>query len=258
MKFVAQIAENDEDKWLRTRFRAESDTQIVHDSLHARAGWTLTYLLSIDGRCAGYGSIAIDGPWKDKPTIFEYYLLPDFRQHTFPLFEAFLAASGARFFEVQSNQLLLCAMLFRYAENVRSEAMVFYDHARTALTVPGARMECLTPREEIDTAIARRRSGGKWALYVDGSEVGTGGILFHYNYPYADIYMEVSEGQRNRGYGAYLVQELKRICYELGGVPAARCNPANIASQRTLQKAGFVPYAHILDGDLAAALAASS
>jgi hypothetical protein len=44
------------------------------------------------------------------------------------------------------------------------------------------------------------------------------------------------------------VQELKRLAYQLGAIPCARCNPTNIASRRTLQKAGFVPYAHILDG----------
>ena len=57
-----------------------------------------------------------------------------------------------------------------------------------------------------------------------------------------------AEPFRRRGLGAYLVQELKRVAYELGSVPAARCSPKNVASRRTLQKAGFVPYAHILNG----------
>jgi len=85
---------------------------------------------------------------------------------------------------------------------------------------------------------------------VAGSVVGTGGILFHYNRPYGDIYMDVTEPCRRKGIGAYLVQELKRIAYEGGHVPAARCNPENVASQRTLQKAGFVPCGHILTGSL--------
>ena len=76
----------------------------------------------------------------------------------------------------------------------------------------------------------------------------TGDILFHYNRPYGDIYMSVAETFRRRGLGTYLVQELKRVCYEGGSVPAARCNPKNIASRKTLQKAGFVPCGHILNG----------
>ena len=48
----------------------------------------------------------------------------------------------------------------------------------------------------------------------------------------------------------YLVQELKRICREMGSIPCARRSPDNIASRKTLQKAGLVPYAHMLTGSL--------
>jgi RimJ/RimL family protein N-acetyltransferase len=60
--------------------------------------------------------------------------------------------------------------------------------------------------------------------------------------------MEVGEPFRQRGLGSFLVQELKRVCYEGGHVPAARCNTGNVASRRTLQKAGLVPCGHILTG----------
>ena len=85
---------------------------------------------------------------------------------------------------------------------------------------------------------------------MKGTAVAKGGILFHYNRPYGDIYMEVNDRFRRRGLGSYLVQELKRECYRFGAVPAARCNPTNIGSRRTLQRAGFAPVAHILIGAL--------
>ena len=81
---------------------------------------------------------------------------------------------------------------------------------------------------------------------MQSETIAKGGILFHYNEPYGDVYMEVKEEYRRRGYGAYLVQELKRACRDLGAVPCARCNPANVASRRTLQKAGFIPLAAII------------
>jgi len=92
----------------------------------------------------------------------------------------------------------------------------------------------------------------KWhgVVEIEGKTAATGGILFHYNRPYGDIYMEVAEPFRRRGLGSDLVQELKRVCYEGGNVPAARCNPKNIASRKTLQKAGFVPCGHILTGSV--------
>ena len=93
------------------------------------------------------------------------------------------------------------------------------------------------------------RSGiGCWRLKA--KIAATGGILFHYNRPYGDIYMEVAEPFRKRGLGCYLVQELKRVCYEQGSVPAARCSLTNIASRKTLQKAGFVPCGHLLTGSV--------
>jgi len=85
---------------------------------------------------------------------------------------------------------------------------------------------------------------------IDGRVAASGGVLFHYNRPYGDIYLDVEEPFRRRGVGSFLVQELKRACYEGGHVPAARCNTGNVASQRTLQRAGFVPCGHILKGVL--------
>lgn len=62
--------------------------------------------------------------------------------------------------------------------------------------------------------------------------------------------MEVVERSRRRGYGSYLIQELKRACYESGRVPAARCNVANAASRATLQRAGMLPCARLLSAVL--------
>src|SRR5437016_11604436 len=90
---------------LRTRYREEMNCQIVHDSIHRREGWTLSYGLDLGGVTAGFGSVAIGGPWKDKPTVFEFYVLPERRSRAFDLFEALLAASRAQFFEVQTNDV---------------------------------------------------------------------------------------------------------------------------------------------------------
>jgi GNAT superfamily N-acetyltransferase len=221
--------------------------QIVHDSIHRRERWTNTYALSLDDTSAGFGSVAIGGPWTGKPTIFEFYVLPAHRDHAFQLFELFLEASGARLMEIQSNDGLLAVMLHTYARDVCSEKIVFRDGVTTALAPNGAILQRVTPDEETQIAIAQRQGGTEWRLQMGEETVATGGILFHYNEPYGDIYMEVVEQFRRRGLGAFLVQELKRVAYGLGSIPCARCSPDNVASRKTLQKAGFVPYAHILN-----------
>jgi GNAT superfamily N-acetyltransferase len=246
----AQLSSNDETLPLRSRYREEMNCQIVKDSIHTREGWTRSYLLERNGVAVGFGSIAVAGPWKEKPTVIEFYVLPEHRQCGFDLFEAFLAASGARFFEAQSNDTLLTVLVLTYGRNIATESVVFRDGVTTTHQGNGATLRRVTLEQEIKDCIECRQGGGEWLLELEGRAAGKGGILFHYNRPYGDIYMEVAEPFRRRGLGAYLVQELKRECRQFGAVPCARCNPANIPSRRTLASAGFIPFAHILNGSI--------
>jgi GNAT superfamily N-acetyltransferase len=234
----------------RVRSRAEANGQIVHDSIHRRNGWTQSYLLQAGGCVAGFGSVAIAGPWKDKPTVFEFYLLPEARERAFDCFEAFVAASGARFFEVQTSNVLLAVMLHAYGSDIASESVVFRDELTTSLAVPDAALRRVTSEEEAVCCFQERCGQSDWKLELNARPVGSGSLLFHYNHPYCDIAMDINEQYRRRGLGAYLVQELKRIAYEMGGIPAARCNSNNVPSRKTLQKAGLVPFAHILVGKI--------
>ncbi|HWB07234.1 MAG TPA: GNAT family N-acetyltransferase [Verrucomicrobiales bacterium] len=235
---------------LRVRYRGEANGQIVYDSIHTRAGWSKSYLLRVGDSAAGFGSVAIEGPWKDKPTVFEFYVLPEWRGRAFDLFEAFLAESGARFFEVQTSDSLLTAMLHTFGCGLASESIVFRDGLTTSLTNPRTTLKRVTSHEESLSGFAERAGKSEWNAELDGRTAGTGGLMFHYNHPYCDVYMEIAKEFRGRGLGAYFVQELKRIAYEMGGIPAARCDPGNVASRKTLQKAGFVPFAHILTGKI--------
>jgi GNAT superfamily N-acetyltransferase len=250
MRATASLVPAGDVLWLRVRYRDEMHCQIVHDSIHRRSGWTDSYALSVDGAVAGFGTVAVGGPWTGKPTIFEFYLLPEQRHRAFQLFETLRDACGAGLMEVQSNEPLPSVMLHAFAREVRSESIVFQDGVTTKLEADGVSLEQMTSDDEIHAAIAARQGGGEWQLRLDSQTVATGGILFHYNAPYGDVYMDVAAPFRRRGLGSYLVQELKRLAYERGAIPAARCSPANAISRATLQKAGFVPYAHILSGVL--------
>ena len=73
------------------------------------------------------------------------------------------------------------------------------------------------PRADSREALALRSpaakldEGAQWVLEIEGTVIATGGLLYHYNRPYGDIYMAVAEAHRRRGLGAYLVQELTRV-----------------------------------------------
>jgi len=236
---------------LRDMYRHEMNCQIIHDSIHPRPGWTHEYLLTDGDVKVGYGSVAVAGPWQANPTVYEFYVLPQHRRHMFDLFSALLTSSGAMEIETQSNDPLLTTMLHTFAPTTSSESILFHDKLTTTHTLPDTLFRKVTPEDAPRIAQQNLDSGATWLVEIGGVIAATGGILFHYNRPYGDIFMSVAESFRRRGVGTYLVQELKRVCYEGGSVPAARCNPKNTASRQTLQRAGFVPCGHILKGTVA-------
>jgi GNAT superfamily N-acetyltransferase len=231
---------------LRALYRQEANCQIIHDSALAR-GIADPYLCLIDGRIAGYG-----GVWNKyhDDQLMEFYTLPAVRRLALPMFRALLAVSGATRIEAQTNMPLLLLMLYDCTQNITSEAVLFRDAETTHLACPGGILRATTPGDTGRIFAHQHEPIGDWLIEVDGLVVATGGAYDHYNPPYSDIFMEVTPSHRGLGYGSYLVQELKRLCYERGKVPAARCHDANVASRQTLQRAGFLPCARLLVGEV--------
>lgn len=234
---------------LREQYRREMNCQIVHDSWHARR-FTDSYLFTLAGQPVGYGSVG-SSERQPKTIVKEFFVLSEYREIATPLFRQFVAASGARTIQAQTNDLLLSGMLQECAVDLTSDTILFSDAGVTHLDAPGVTLRRMT-------MFGRRRvfrhtvePVGDWGLELDSKIVATGGLFFHYNPPYGDIYMEVAEPFRRGGCGSYLVQELKRICREGGHVPAARTGADNVASQRTLARAGMVPCGTIVTGRLA-------
>jgi GNAT superfamily N-acetyltransferase len=248
MAITAQRCELESILALRDMYRLEMSCQIIHDSIHSRPGWTHEYSLKIDRKQVGYGSVAIAGPWAKAPSLYEFFVAGPYRLQVFELFAALQKACGASRMEIQSNDVLTNTMCLTYAKNVEPDSVLFRDEVTTDFVPGGAEFRTATEADGLDISVQQLPWHG--VVEMEGRIAATGGILFHYNRPYGDIYMDVREEFRKRGLGAFIVQELKRVCYEGGFKPGARCSPANIASQRTLQRAGFVPYAHILVGDL--------
>jgi GNAT superfamily N-acetyltransferase len=232
----------------RDLYRQEMNCQVVHDSLHPRKGWCQEYRLFAGDTPAGYGSVVLDGPWKGKPTLFEFYVLPQYRSRVFDLVETLLAASGAVSMEGQTNDPLFCVMLHTFAHDITKESILFHDRLTTTHAPHGAVFRRAAPDDAPHIAAHQLDTDAKWVVEVENTAAAAGDVLFHSNRPYGDVYMAVAEPYRQRGLGSYLVQELKKVCYEQGSVPSARCNPANLASRKTLQKAGFVPCGYILSG----------
>ena len=220
---------------LRALFLQDTNFQIRYNACHER-GWTDSYLLTVDDLAVGYGSIK--GQERDgRDTVFEFFVIPPFRRKASELFRQLLLASSAGLIECQSNDLLLASMLYEFCPSVRADVVLFEDHSVTKLSVPGALVRRARPGDEIFGHTSE--PVGDYVVDFKGDLVASGGFLCHYNPPFADLYMEVREDSRRRGFGSFLLQEVKRECYLAGRVPAARTSIRNLASRATLARAGL-------------------
>lgn len=220
---------------LRALFLQENNFQIRYDACHER-GWTDSYLLLMDDAAVGYGSVK-GREIKDRDTVFEFFIVHPFRKHASGLFRKLLAASGAKFIECQSNDLLLSSMLYEFSGSISSDVVLFRDHATTDYRIPYSVFRSTRADDQIFDH--KTEPVGDYVVEFNGEVVATGGYFLHYNKPFADLYMEVKEDFHHRGIATFLLQEIKKQCYLAGRVPAARCNIGNVASRAALTKAGL-------------------
>lgn len=220
----------------REAYRREANCQIVHDSILPR-GLADAYLLVEGERSSGYG-----GVWNsfDPGRIMEFYVDEEDRASSAEAFEALVLASASKEIEAQTNMPTMLGLLEEFGTEARAECLLFSEGSRTDLPNPGALFRRATDEDDDSAFGARTEPRGEWVLELGGKVVANGGILTHYNPPHADLFMEVAEPYRRRGFGSYLVQEMMRVCTGRGLVPCARCNPDNLASRRTLKRAGLV------------------
>lgn len=232
---------------LHNLYQAEANCQIVRDSFWSR-GFLDAWAVEVNGRLAGYGATANR---YDAGRLLEFYVLPAYRSHAPAMCRSVIAASQATHMEAQSNIPLTHLLLHDCATEIRAEKVLFADACTTHLASPeGVVFRRRSDANESPVFEHRHEPIGDWVIELRGEIVATGGFLTHYNPPYADLYMEVAEPSRRRGIGSYLIQELKRVCYESGHRPAARCDMKNHASRNTLEKAGLLACGHVLVGSV--------
>lgn len=228
----------------RSLFLQANNMQIRYDACHKR-NWIDSWLLTLDGVEVGYGSVKGKDRLADRDAIFEFYVLPTWLNKAHFLFTHLLEVSKVQYLECQTNDFLMSSMMYEFARNISSDTILFEDHFVTNFKQPEIIFRFREKEEKIFT-----KEAGEYVLEKEGEVVATGGFLLHYNFPFADLYMEVHPKYRQQGLGTYIIQELKKACYRAGRVPAARCNIKNKASKATLIKAGLRVCGYMLLGKL--------
>jgi GNAT superfamily N-acetyltransferase len=232
---------------LRALFLQECNFQVRYNACHER-GWSDSYLINIDGANIGYGSVKGKDDLTEREAIFEFYIMPAWRKNASAIFEKLIAESTATYIECQSNDLLLSSMHYEFGQNISSDVILFKDGPITALEIADATFRQRMPDEHLFQH--NHEPDGDYVIEVNREVVATGGFLLHYNKPFADLYMEVREDQRQKGYGSLIIQELKKACFISGRIPAARCNISNKASKATLLKGGLATAGYMLLGEI--------
>lgn len=230
---------------LRQLFLQETNFQIRYNACQER-GWSDSYLIKKDNVVVAYGSVKGKEDISHRDAIFEFYVMPDYRAKASQIFSSLIIASDVAYIECQSNDLLLSSMLYEFAQSIRSEVILFGEDKVTNYKLPDAVFR-LKGAEDVVPGIKPEEMGA-YILEVNGELVATGGFLLHYNIPFSDLYMEVGSAYRRKGFGTYILQEIKKECYRNGRIPAARCNITNQASKLTLQKAGLKVVGYMLIG----------
>lgn len=243
MEFQIEKTTLSEISGLRQAFLDAGGFQFIHNKCHLY-GWADVYVFMDGDVKFGYGSVWGRENRKDRDTIFEFYLLPEYQPHASSVFNEFASVCQAPYMECQTNDQLLAAMMFEHAEDIHAQSVLFEDDADKDLRVKDAVFKTLPHTTD------HPDDRGGYVIDVQGEVASTGGFMLNYNFPYADIYMEVKETFRKRGIGSLMVQELKREIYKAHRVPAARCNIKNLASRATLLKAGFRLCGYLLEGKI--------
>ena len=245
MNFTASRCSLSDITNFRQIFLQENNFQIRYNACHER-NWSDSWMMVVDGVTAGYGSVKGKDNLVDRDAVFEFYLIPAYRRYGLDIFRGFISESSAAFIECQSNDLALSSMLFECASEISSDVVLFHDETTTNRRNPGVVFRLAHAGEKIFAHTVE--PPGSHVLEKDGEVVATGGFMLHYNHPFADLYMEVRQDMRRRGYASYLLQEVKKQCYIAGRVPAARCPISNLGSRFSLMSAGMGIAGYMLTG----------
>ncbi len=249
----------------REQYARDVNAQLVHWSWLER-GCADAYAF-VDARAddPAHGPIVghalVGGAYGDpRDALVEFNLEAHHEGRALSTLRALVRTSGATRVVAQSNDPWMLPVMHDVCESVRARAVLFEESRRRWPLDPVAPLPAPLPDALFRPLAVAERSRvfthtsepvGDWCVEIDREVVATGGLLTHYNPPYADLYMEVAPTWRQRGIGSFLVSRLLDVARKQEHLPAARCNIANAASRACLTRAGLMPCGHVLEGRIA-------
>jgi ribosomal protein S18 acetylase RimI-like enzyme len=168
---------------------------------------------------------------------------------------ALRTAAGVRAILAQSFDPLLMSAGLRFGGSPETRGILYRRVRDTELASRGDVLAAPAGAEDVDAVAAlgadffddaaeveAYRALGGLMVYRDARGELLGAGVMKRAIPArtaVDLGMVVAPAYRRRGLGVHIVRHLKRHCVEQGLRPVCGCDVANVASQRTLERAGF-------------------
>ncbi len=228
------------------------------------------FVMEVAGKRVGYFA-AKNG------RLLQFFVAEPFLPQASALFTEVLAAAKLSSSAVSTVEPTFLALCLDRQTAVSINSYLFHDHRSVDLTLsayPNALFRSATLAdlaqlvqfyqendEYEDTEAIEEGAGGHEAytreliengqvfLLIDKAEIlGIGEYrLSEMQKPFADLGMITSNRHRKCGIGAFLLAQLKKYCYSQAVKPICSCAFDNIASRKTIEKAGFIVQHRILD-----------
>jgi RimJ/RimL family protein N-acetyltransferase len=206
------------------------------------------FKIHYDSTWIGYACIS------SNKTLWQFYLMKSAGIHAQEIFRTLIDQGYIKAAECISFDHLLMSLCMDFHQTACCSAYVFRDDSDANYPFSSIGHIHLRQAKKEDFDILSEISGDFFynledhiqkkevvMFYSDDELLGAGTckkIFSSLNY--YDIGMVVADKHRNKGIGTLIVTQMKKYCYDHDLIPVCGCWYPNLASKRTLEKAGFI------------------
>lgn len=214
------------------------------------------YKIMYNNKFVGHLSI------KEDKTLVQFFIIDEYYTYASDIFKYLISSDIVESGAVSTIESAFLSLCLDYHKSISVNSYLFVDNKNIKYYINDFEELSFRLAKEKDLYIIEKECGKVYEGYYEDliknnqlfvlydGKVFLGIGEFRVNKihsQYADIGMIVVEKYRNRGIGTYIITKLKEHCNMNNVIAIASCNSKNIASKKTLEKAGLISMNRIID-----------